>query len=129
MVREEEFAAQQVLDRASSASRIDQEPLNAALREVFRVVEGEWCDTAGYVDDHGQPLVNASGRGAGPVFKMLPVVPPMPRQGLARTDEVGLGLDLAINCWSEAAGILSRVQRTGVVTAAAGARWMALKTR
>ena len=109
--------------RADGATRSDQDPLDKALVEVLRVAEGEWCDMAGFVDDDGLPEKTASGRGRGPVFKRLPVVPRMPDQGMGRTDEIGLGFNLIINCWNEMIGIISRTRSTGVVTKAAKDRW------
>ena len=123
LAKEGERACQVTLDMAIEATAEQRVPLDAALGETLRVAEAEWCDIAGFDIPRQQRCV---GRGRAPVLKMLPVIPPMPGQGMSRTDDVGLGLNLLLNCWNEMVGILSRSRSTGYVSQAARKRWAAI---
>ena len=50
----------------------------------------------------------------------------MPGQGMSRTDDIGLGLNLILNCWNEMIGILGRRRSTGKFSPAASKRWEAI---
>ena len=111
---------------ASQASYDHSAPIDGAYSAVMKVAEDELCNMAGLIDNDGVALPKAVGRSRGPVYKRVPVVPRMPLHGVARTDDIGLGLCLLANFWSEMAGIISRSAITRTVSVPAAARWDAI---
>ena len=114
------------LPAAREGSPDDAARIDNAFSAVVEVAEEEWCNIAGLIDNSGAPLSKATGRSRGPLYKRVPVVPRMPLHGVARTDDIGLGLCLLANCWSEMAGIISRASMTQIVPAAATTGWIAI---
>ena len=104
----------------------DRAALDTAFAKVMEAAESEWCSMTDQVDEAGLPKKAASGRGEGPVYKWLPVIPAMPNDGLGKTDDVGLGLDLLATYFAEMAGILARCSKLPLVPPAASARWKAI---
>ena len=104
----------------------DKAALDTAFAEVMKAAEAEWCNMTDMVDDEGYPLKSATGRGSGPVYRWLQVVPAMPNDELGRTDDVGLGLSLMASYFAEMAGILARCSKLAMVPLAAMARWKSI---
>ena len=117
---------QDVLLECGAATVDDRAALDRAFAKVMEAAESEWCSMTDQVDEAGLPDKAASGRGKGPVYKWLPVIPAMPKDGLGKTDDVGLGLGLLATYFAELAGILARCSKLTLVPPAASARWKAI---
>ena len=70
----------------------------AAYAEVMRQVENEWRHMTG--DEASiSPSGSSIGRPSGPVFRVMQIAPRMPKFGVARTDDIGLGLSCMASYW------------------------------